>query len=73
MCLGVPGKVEEIFHRDGVKMAIVDFGGVKREVCVETIDDLKEGDYVIVHVGFAISKLNEEEAERTAQLLNIVL
>lgn len=62
MCLGVPGKVVEINYDSNPIMGKVDFGGVKREVCLEYIPDVKIGDYVIVHVGFAISKLNEEEA-----------
>lgn len=62
MCLGVPGKVVEIDYNTSPLMGKVDFGGVKREVCLEYVSDVKIGEYVIVHVGFAISKLNEEEA-----------
>lgn len=69
MCLGVPGKITEIYNKNEVKMCNVDFGGVKREVCLDFIPEAKVGDYVIVHVGFAISLLSEEEAQETLQLL----
>lgn len=59
MCLGVPGRIEELRGRE----AIVDVGGIKREISVELLPDIKEGDYVIIHAGFAISKIDEEEVE----------
>ncbi len=59
MCLGVPGRIEKLRGRE----AIVDVGGIKREISVELLPDLKEGDYVIIHAGFAISKIDEEEVE----------
>lgn len=70
MCLGIPGRIIEI-HSDGeLLMGTVDFGGVKREVCLAYLaDDVAVGDYAIVHVGFAISKLDEEEAHRTFRIL----
>jgi len=73
MCLGVPGKVDEIYENDGLKMGKVDFGGVKREVCLEYVPDTKVGQYVIVHVGFAISQMSEEEAEETLALLREII
>jgi hydrogenase expression/formation protein HypC len=65
MCLAVPGKIVE-FHEDrGVRMSRVDFGGVTREACLAYLPDAQPGDYVLVHAGFAISKIDEEEAART--------
>ena len=69
MCLAIPGKVEEIYDRSGVRMAKVRFGGVVREACVEYVPAAKTGDYVLVHVGFALSVVDEKEAERTFKLL----
>lgn len=69
MCLAIPGKIVELLDTPGVKMAKVDFGGVFREACLEYLPEAGLGDYVMVHVGFAISKVDEEEAERTYQLL----
>lgn len=69
MCLAVPGKVVETFEVHGLRMAKVRFGGIVREACLEYVPEAKVGDYVIVHVGFAISGLNEEEALRTYRLL----
>lgn len=69
MCLAIPGKVQDIYDRKGVRMAKVQFGGVTRETCVEYVPAAKTGDYVLVHVGFALSVIDEEEAERTFKLL----
>jgi hydrogenase expression/formation protein HypC len=70
MCLGIPGRVVEIREDDTMPMGIVDFGGVRRETCLAYVaDEVAVGDYVIVHVGFAISRLDEEEAKRTLDLL----
>jgi len=69
MCLAIPGKVDEIYDRKGVRMAKVQFGGVTRETCVEYVPAVKTGDYVLVHVGFALSVIDQEEAERTYKLL----
>jgi hydrogenase expression/formation protein HypC len=69
MCLGVPGKIIEITEENGLKMAKVDFGGITRETCLEYIPDAVVGDYVVIHVGFAITKLSEEEAQETLALL----
>lgn len=68
MCLAVPGRVLDIEDRDGTRMATVDFGGVHKEVCLEYLPDLRVGEYAIVHVGFALQRLDEESAKRTMQL-----
>ncbi|MFC1639316.1 HypC/HybG/HupF family hydrogenase formation chaperone [Gemmatimonadota bacterium] len=70
MCLGIPGKVVELGDDATMPMGIVDFGGVRRETCLVYVsDEVAVGDYVIVHAGFAISKLDQEEATRTLELL----
>lgn len=69
MCLGVPGKLTEIYEAGGLRMAKVDFGGVCREACLEYVPEAEVGDYVVVHVGFAISLLSEEEAAATLEVL----
>jgi hydrogenase expression/formation protein HypC len=69
MCLAVPGKVLETYERNGVPMAKVLFGGVAREACVACVPEVQPGSYVLVHVGFAISVVDEAEAQRTYQLL----
>jgi hydrogenase expression/formation protein HypC len=69
MCLAIPGKVLEEFDRDGMRIARVQFGGIVREASLDYTPEAKVGDYVLVHVGFAISRVNAEEAERTYQLL----
>ena len=69
MCLAIPGKVTETLEQDGIRMAKVSFSGVVKQVCVEYTPDVRPGDYVLVHVGFALSKLDQEEAERTYRLL----
>ena len=69
MCLGVPGKITEIYDKDGLKMCKIDFGGVTREACLDFIPDAQVGEYTIIHVGFAISKLSEEEAMETLALI----
>lgn len=69
MCLGVPGKIVEIYEKENIRMCKVDFGGVHREVCLDFVPEAKVGDYTIIHVGFAISLLSEEEAMETLELL----
>ncbi len=69
MCLGVPGKIIEIYQKDSLKMARVDFGGVIREVCLDYVPEAAVGDYCIIHVGFAISLLTEADAQETLALL----
>ena len=65
MCLAVPGKVVRVENRDDTRMAEVDFGGVRKDVCLEYIPDVEVDDYVIVHVGFAIQRLDEQSALET--------
>jgi hydrogenase expression/formation protein HypC len=72
MCLGVPGKIIELYTAGSLRMAIVDFGGVTREACVETLPEVKVGDYTIVHAGFALNLLSEEEAQLTLDALREV-
>jgi hydrogenase expression/formation protein HypC len=70
MCLGIPGRIVELKDLEGLPTGVVDFGGVRRDVCLAYVaDEVALGDYVIVHVGFAISKVDEEEAHRTLALL----
>jgi hydrogenase expression/formation protein HypC len=69
MCLAIPGRIVEAFDRDGMRMARVQFGGIVREACLEYVPDAVAGEYVLVHVGFAISKVDEAEAARTYALL----
>ena len=65
MCLAIPARVVQMFDDD---RAVVDLGGVQKEVSLALLDDVSEGDYVIVHVGFALNKLDPEEAEKTLAL-----
>jgi hydrogenase expression/formation protein HypC len=70
MCLGIPGRIVKLHDDAGLMMGMVDFGGVRREVCLQYVaDQVSAGDYVVVHVGFAISKVDEEEARRTFEAL----
>ena len=69
MCLGVPGKIVEIYNDRGLLMCKVDFGGAVREACIETLPEAKVGEYTIVHAGFALNLLSEEEAQSTLDLL----
>lgn len=69
MCLALPGKILSISHEDGLPMADVDFSGVKKRVCIAFTPEAKTGDYIIVHVGFAITLLNEDEAQKTLGLI----
>jgi hydrogenase expression/formation protein HypC len=65
MCLGVPGKVAAIdVSTSGLRMGTVNFGGIHKHVCLEYVPDVEIGDYVVVHVGFAISKVDEAEARK---------
>ncbi len=69
MCLSIPGKVVSIDETNPeLKMGKVDFAGVKKEVCLQWLDDVKIGDYVLVHVGFALNKIDEQEAASTIEL-----
>ena len=70
MCLGVPGKIVRIDESPfGVHTGRVDFGGVSRDVCLAYVPDAHVDDYVVVHVGFAISRIDEDEARRTYAIL----
>lgn len=69
MCLGIPGKVTELYESNGMKMAKIDFGGVIKEACMEYLPEISLGDYTIIHVGFGISILNEGEAAETMEML----
>ncbi len=70
MCLGIPGRVIDRRDDAGLAVGTVDFGGVRREVCLAYVsDEVEVGDYVVVHVGFAISRVDEEEARRTFEVL----
>jgi hydrogenase expression/formation protein HypC len=69
MCLAIPGKITETYDRDGVRMAKVDFGGIAREACLAYVPEALPGQYVLVHVGFAISAVDEAEAARTYHYL----
>ncbi len=65
MCLAVPGRILSVEDRDGTLMSVVDFGGIKKDVCLQYIPDAEIGEYVVVHVGFALQRLDEESAKRT--------
>jgi hydrogenase expression/formation protein HypC len=69
MCLGIPGKIIEIEPDGLMPMGKVDFGGVVREVCLAYVPEAVVGDYVVVHVGFAISMIDEEEARQSFELM----
>jgi hydrogenase expression/formation protein HypC len=69
MCLGIPGKVLDVRHEDGVRMATVQFGGITKQACLEHVPEAQPGDYVVVHVGFALSRIDEAEARRIFDLL----
>jgi hydrogenase expression/formation protein HypC len=69
MCLGVPGEIVEVREEDGIRVGKVRFGGAVREVCLACVPEAVVGDYVLVHVGLAIARLDAEEAARTYALL----
>jgi hydrogenase expression/formation protein HypC len=69
MCLGIPGKILDIFERDNTHMGRIDFSGVEMDVCLEAVPEAEVGTYVIVHAGFAISTLSEAEAQETLDIL----
>jgi len=70
MCLAIPGKIESFVDNTDPQMAIVNFGGIRKTVCMTMLPEANVNDYVIVHVGFAISVLDEEEAKETLRLLS---
>ena len=69
MCLAIPGKILTTEDRNGIRTGRVQFGGITREICLDFLPEATAGDYVVVHVGFAISRVDREEAERSYQLL----
>lgn len=70
MCLAVPGKVTSIDESNPeLKMAKVNFNGVTKNICVEWLPDIKVGEYVLVHVGFALNKIDEDDAKETLRIL----
>ncbi|MFF8941553.1 HypC/HybG/HupF family hydrogenase formation chaperone [Streptomyces sp. NPDC014864] len=69
MCLGIPGRITDVREEAGVRMGTADFGGVRREVCLAYTPEAGVGAYVVVHVGFAITRIDEAEAERTLEVL----
>jgi len=69
MCLGVPGRVADVFVQDGIRMGTVDFGGIRRSACLEYAPEVDVGTWVVIHVGFAISVVDEQEAARSYALL----
>ncbi len=68
MCLGIPGRVQEIYEAQGVRMGKVNFGGIVKEVCLAYLPEIAVGDYTIVHVGFAITQVDEASALETLQM-----
>lgn len=68
MCLGIPGKVIEIWEESGTRMSTVDFGGTTKKVCLAYLPDLMVGEYTIVHAGFALNRLDEESANNTLKM-----
>lgn len=70
MCLAIPGKVLEIYEENGLKMGIIDYSGTVNRTCLEYAPETNVGQYVIVHAGFAISVLDEEEARKSLEALD---
>lgn len=68
MCLAIPGKILELYEEDGLRMGRIDFAGTRHPACLEYVPQARIGEYVIVHAGFAISVLNEEEAQKSLDL-----
>jgi hydrogenase expression/formation protein HypC len=67
--LAIPGKIVEIYEQDGLRMGKLDFGGTIRRACLEYVSDARVGQYALIHVGFALTTIEEEEAARTVRLL----
>ena len=68
MCLAVPGQIVDVRDERGIKMATIDFDGIKKDICLAYLPDIVVGDYAIVHVGFAISKIDEASAMETLKM-----
>ena len=69
MCLGIPGKVLETYRENDVLMGKVDFSGVCKRVCLEHVPEVRPGEYVLVHVGFALSRIDADEAAKVFRVL----
>ena len=69
MCLGIPGEILDVHEADGMRLGRVRFAGITREVCLQYVPEATTGDFVVVHVGFAISMIDREEAERSYRIL----
>lgn len=72
MCLAIPGKITEIYQKESLRMAKIDFGGIAKEICLAYTPEAEVGDYALIHVGFAISLMDEEEARETLNLIKEV-
>lgn len=72
MCLAVPGKILDIYETNNLLMGRIDFGGVVREACLTFVPEAKVGDYTIIHVGFALNLIDEQEAKETLALLDTI-
>lgn len=72
MCLGIPGKIIEIYELNGLTMGKIDFGGVVREACLQYVPEAIIGDYTLIHVGFALNIISEAEAMETLEILNSI-
>jgi len=70
MCLGIPGKVVKTYREHDVLMGKVDFGGIAKNVCLAHVPEVQPGQYVLVHVGFALSMIDENEAQQVFKFLN---
>ncbi|UCD38892.1 MAG: HypC/HybG/HupF family hydrogenase formation chaperone [Fidelibacterota bacterium] len=68
MCLAIPGKVVEIYEEKGLPMGRLDYGGIVHQACLAYLPEIKVGDYAIVHAGFAISRLDEDEAQKSFEI-----
>lgn len=68
MCLGIPGKIIDIFEMNNLQMGKIDFGGVTRDVCLAYVPEARIGNYAIIHVGFALNIISEEEAQETLDI-----
>jgi hydrogenase expression/formation protein HypC len=72
MCLGIPGKIIEIYQKDDLRMGRLDYGGIIKEACLAYTPEAQVGDYALIHVGFAISLMDEDEAMQTLKLIQDV-
>lgn len=70
MCLGIPGRVVDQFEEHGILMGKVDFGGIRRTVCLDCVPEIEIGDYALIHAGFAISQIDEAEAQQVFRYLD---